>query len=458
MNLKPVIILCSVLLLALSMGCKPEGPPPVPTTVISLTTKPAGAAVIVDGREAGVTPIKLKVDHGGHFIVFDLAGYRSAYHRIAEGEPLMTDINLDLERQTAPLKIDSDPAGASVRVNEQDVGTAPVMIARQPIGKLKIEMSMTGFSPFSRELTLNDSRPKRILGELESTTGGLRIATSPGGADVYVNGEFKGRTPAIGGVLRVGDLPEGRHEVSARLAGYRDARLTILLKRNEDKRVDLPAMEKLPGAIKVSSVPSGATVLDGTKVLGKTPLTLRDLPPGPQVLTFEMQGYDPVRRTAVVEAGSTISVVGVMSRNVGAVTLTTEPPGCSIFIDRELVGKTRRSANEQVSAEFRIPDLKGGSIALAITHPLYFPETRQITVRKGETAQVGVVKLRKRWIPDHELTKRNGSSVKGVLIQQSPDGSIIFEESKGIRIEYGRSEIVRLRPLEMPTADVAPPP
>jgi hypothetical protein len=441
----------------LGFGCKPKAPAAPPSTEISVSTEPAGASVTVDGREAGVTPLKLKVDHGGHFIVLEMAGYRKAFHRIAEGEPLMTDVNVNLERETTALTIDSDPPGASVTVNGQDVGTAPVMLPRQPIGKVKVEMSMTGYSRFSRELTLNDSRPKRIMGELESTTGGLRIATSPGGADVYVNGEFKGRTPKVGGTLRVQDVPEGRHEISARLAGYRDVRLTVLLKRNEDKRVDLPAMDKLPGSLKITSVPSGATVLDGSKVLGKTPLTLRDLPVGPQILTFQMDGYDPVRRTAVVEPGSTISVVGVMSRNVGAITLTTEPPGCSIFLDRELVGKTRRSANEQVSREFRIPDLKGGQLTVAVTHPLYFPAERKVTVRKGETTQIGVIKLRKRWIPDHELTKRNGNTVKGVLIQRSQDGSIIFEESKGIRIEYRKGEILRLRPLELPTEDVAPP-
>ena len=58
----------------LSSGCKPKAPPAPPSTEISLATEPAGASVTVDGREAGVTPLKLKVDHGGHFIVMEMAG------------------------------------------------------------------------------------------------------------------------------------------------------------------------------------------------------------------------------------------------------------------------------------------------------------------------------------------------------------------------------------------------
>ena len=221
-----------------------------------------------------------------------------------------------------------------------------------------------------------------------------------------------------------------------------------------DPNGDLVAVSP-SGPMRLQGDPADAK--DGTKVLGTTPLTLRDLAADPQILTFQMEGHDPVRRTAIVEPGSTVSVIGVMSRNVGAIVLATQPAGCSVFLNRELVGKTRRSENEQVSRDFRIPELKDGTMTVAVTHPLYFPEKRQVTVRKGETSQVGVIRLRKRWIPDFELTKRQGGSVKGVLIQRNPDGSIMFEESKGIRITYKKHEILRLRPLELPTEDVGPP-
>ncbi|MDX2059486.1 MAG: PEGA domain-containing protein [Gemmatimonadales bacterium] len=44
---------------------------------ISLTTEPAGAEVLVNGNRVGLTPMRLKVEHGkSHTITFRKAGHR----------------------------------------------------------------------------------------------------------------------------------------------------------------------------------------------------------------------------------------------------------------------------------------------------------------------------------------------------------------------------------------------
>ena len=64
--------------------------------------------------------------------------------------------------------------------------------------------------------------------------------------------------------------------------------------------------------------------------------------------------------------------------------------------------------------------------------------------------RLGTLRLKKRWIPDHGLKKRSGEVVQGILLQQRPDGSILFEHSRGIAIEYKKHEIEYLKPLELP--------
>jgi hypothetical protein len=84
----------------------PKPPPPrprkAPTFVgsLSITSRPAGATVTLDGRVVGVTPLTLpEVAAGSHAVRLDLVGYRvwSASTQVTAGE--QKKVNASLERR-----------------------------------------------------------------------------------------------------------------------------------------------------------------------------------------------------------------------------------------------------------------------------------------------------------------------------------------------------------------------
>jgi len=88
----------------------------------------------------------------------------------------------------AQLAIESIPPGASVRVNGKASGTTPLMVGGRTGDSMSIELAKTGFEPFATSLILTARMPPlRVpLAPIASRT--YSISTSPGNAEVYVDG------------------------------------------------------------------------------------------------------------------------------------------------------------------------------------------------------------------------------------------------------------------------------
>ena len=109
------------------------GPPPPNAAVgrLAIRTSPAGAAVRVDGAEAGTTPLQVDVSVGPHRVEVQLAGYESATRWIDVAEGQTADVEFGLVApggvpgEGGALLVRADPAGV-VFVDGQRLGPAPV--------------------------------------------------------------------------------------------------------------------------------------------------------------------------------------------------------------------------------------------------------------------------------------------------------------------------------------------
>lgn len=126
-------------------------------------------------------------------------------------------------------------------------------------------------------------------------TGQVRFMSDPPSAEVTVDADsrFRCETPCSL------DLPVGRHTYSLRLTGY----------QNEIKLIDLEEtgatvsarLQRRVGMVRVTSTPSGATVLvNGERQAGVTPISLRLLP-GNYRLMIEKDGRRLERNITVSE-------------------------------------------------------------------------------------------------------------------------------------------------------------
>ena len=129
--------------------------------VLSVVSEPAGAAVSVDGKTLGTTPLKFQLSRAylGKTvkIVASARGYEDASLKMempakSGGDPV--DARLILARPKARLMVQTDPPGGRVVVAGRDYGNAPVAVEfdRSQTGKrVTMEASRDG-SLFGREV------------------------------------------------------------------------------------------------------------------------------------------------------------------------------------------------------------------------------------------------------------------------------------------------------------------
>jgi hypothetical protein len=435
-------LLILTLLLSLA-SCTPEKQAAAPQqTALHLASDPPGATAVLDGVQIGLTPIERAVDRGPHMVEIRLPGFETHFEKIAADAGDAHVIRVKLLPQTAIVQLRSLPSGAAVKVDGNDVGQTPLM-THLAVGRHTAEFHLAGTDVKVVPFDIEDARPRRIRTDLKSVLGSATIISNPAGASIFVDGKLRGTSP-----LTLEDMAQGRHKVLAQLPDHHELTSQFIIRPGEAKIVRLPRFKPLPGSLVVNSVPQGASVYQQRELLGNTPLTLKDLPETRLTLRLEMTGYEPVTRSVQVRPGRTKKLEVVLDADFGGFTLTTEPPGCEIYASDQKVGVTRQAGSEFVSAAFEHNGLQEGPHAIVITHPGYVPVKRNIVILRNQVTQVGNIKLKKRWLPDHELRKTGGETLKVLLIRKLDNGTIEVEPEKGISLTYQRGEYDYIRPLQ----------
>lgn len=151
---------------------------------VEVTITPHGAALTVDGRPpvragavflggvsggdtAGPPPSKftLEVDPGSHLFRAHRQGHRDvvAQRSYAPGERARLDLRLD--EMPATIVVESSERDAIVRVNEREVGLAPIELQR-PAGRYRLQVEKDTFEPYSAELQLEAGQRTELRAEM----------------------------------------------------------------------------------------------------------------------------------------------------------------------------------------------------------------------------------------------------------------------------------------------------
>ena len=142
---------------------------------------------------------------------------------------------------------------------------------------------------------------------LSSGESNITVITSPAGAAVYLNGEYRGVTP-----VKIGSLSPGTYQVDVSLAGYQNETFTRTLTPGSmlEIGITLVPLSQVPpptgsGSITVDSNPGGASVLLDGNAVGTTPagraaLILNNVASGSHTVTVQLAGYPPYTSTVTV--------------------------------------------------------------------------------------------------------------------------------------------------------------
>ena len=189
-----------------------------------------------------------------------------------------------VSEQKGNFYIKSIPSGAAVYLNrELQDGVTPLIIEDIPVGIYAIRLESGDYAAeISVKVGTNEFQAVDL--KLVKNVGRLRVITNVQQADVYLNGQFKGKTPLLVDSLSVGD-----HGLKVKKTKYLEYFRKIKIKTAKETVLDVEL--KKPGPVKILSVPLEANVyIDGEKK-GITPIILTNLDPGEHKLELRKEGY-----------------------------------------------------------------------------------------------------------------------------------------------------------------------
>ena len=189
---------------------------------VNVTSEPAGAQVLVNGEERGLTPLTTQVLAGNHPIELRLEGFKpwATDVQVKAGEPLsLGPVKLGLPDGRLALR--SEPAGASVSIAGVYRGQTPLEVELRPDIAHTIALTKPGYEAATRQLTLAAGERRAMSVPLTGIFGEIAVRAQPADAQVLVDGTVQGTANQT---LR---LVATTHEIVIRKAGFVDFKTNV---------------------------------------------------------------------------------------------------------------------------------------------------------------------------------------------------------------------------------------
>ena len=332
------------------------------------------------------------------------------------------------------IQIQCNVDGASVSFNGEYKGiisggslTVPVYSTGSPYTSFSVTKS--GYTPFDGALSMpaegQTSTHYATLNPVETPTpvppvryGSIAVESSPSGAEIYFDGNYRGRAP-----LTISDVWPGVYTIAAEMNGYRTYTTTTSVSsdiRSEVYCTLTPVITS--GALYVISSPADAIVtLDGL-YKGKTPITLNNLAADTHIIQLDLPGYYDWKSSVEVPAGGTKTVSATLNpmpgSSTGWVYVSSSPGGASVTLDGNGVGQTPASGSLKLNA------VAAGDHTVVLARSGYKSYTTRTSVSSNTVTEVSAV-----------LEPEGTSSGKGSMsISSNPSGANIFVDNSFIGI------------------------
>jgi serine/threonine protein kinase len=353
---------------------------PPPTGSLSITSEPPRADVYINDDFRGRTPLTLeKVAPGSYRLKIILEGYEEWERTVVVRAGVITSVTAELTALPPPtgsLSITSRPSGARVYLEDDFRGHTPLTLERIAPGSYELNVTLEGYEEWERTVVVRAGVITSVTAELTTLpppTGSLSITSRPSRADVYINDEFRGRTP-----LTLENLPPGSYRLKVILEGYEDWERSVVVRAGVITSVtaELTTLPPPTGSLSITSRPEGARVYLEDDFRGHTPLTLERIAPGSYELNVTLEGYEDWERSVVVRAGVITSVTAeltVLPPPTGSLSITSRPEGARVYLNDAYKGLTPLTL-----------DLEPGAYGVALRKSGYQEWSTRITIKPGE--------------------------------------------------------------------------
>ena len=270
----------------------------LPGKLTVATDPPVEAVVTVDDSQVGPAPHgPLELEPGTHSVEVIADRYLPYRDRIdIAGLGLHQQMDVQLVPRWATVAIASNPPGASIFAGQEKIGTTPARIELME-GTHELSVVREGFKAWDGVVSAAPNEQKSLpIIELEPANAQLQVASIPVGANVLVNGRYRGQSP-----VTLALSPDIDYEIRLSKAGYGSVTRQVRLAAAASREIMVDMTARV-GTVTVNVQPDDASVFVNARLRGKGSTTL-DLPAAPQRIEVQKDGYQTFSREVTPRPG-----------------------------------------------------------------------------------------------------------------------------------------------------------
>ena len=270
----------------------------LPGHVTVVTTPETEATVSIDESRVGPAPFgPVELQPGEHSVSVRAARFLPFDGVVSvDGLGQHEQLSVQLVPRWSNVEITSEPAGATIYKGEQEVGVTPATVELLE-GTHQISVVTEGFSAWDGTVVAEPNVDQVLPTiRLQPANARLLVNSIPRGANVTVNGRFRGQSP-----ITLDLAPDVNYEIGLSRAGYgvTTRRVRLEAAASESITVDLTART---GTLTVNVQPADATVYVDGQARGSGSQTLR-LSSAPRRIEVRKEGYETWSRTVTPRPG-----------------------------------------------------------------------------------------------------------------------------------------------------------
>jgi formylglycine-generating enzyme required for sulfatase activity len=220
---------------------------------LNVLSDPSGAKVYLDGDSIGITPLERNdLTPGEKSLLVQKEGYINNFQTIRLRPNETKTFNIDLIRQSGTLEISTNPEGANIYLDGNEVGVYkgfPLVIDNVPIGKHQIRAVMIGYDENTTSADVNFDQISTVHLVLKGKLGALFVSSTPDGANIFIDSKNTGKKSPY----KFNDLPNGKYQLTLTMPGYLDTLQTLNVAPGATKSVNI-TLKSAPRQISSASI------------------------------------------------------------------------------------------------------------------------------------------------------------------------------------------------------------
>jgi formylglycine-generating enzyme required for sulfatase activity len=211
--------------------------------VVTLQTEPAGATLLVDGKEQGLTPLTVELIAGQRHLLFTKKDFTplDVGLTIEAGQELELAV-YQLAPSPAMLILSSVPTGATVTVKGAYKGLTPLSINLPSGSEHELSLTLPGHLPANRKLRLGPGENRELSVNLEPQYGVVFITATPAEATLTIDGKKQEQTT---GRFQLTTRP---HTIELKASGYESVTREVTPQSGYSQRIEIDLHRKQTAA------------------------------------------------------------------------------------------------------------------------------------------------------------------------------------------------------------------